>query len=832
MSCWNSWSLSTPSTRHLPLLLLIIVISRTSSLSTDIGIFFTKVPESRVVPPGDRVFFNCKTNIGKDEQIQWLHNGVVVDPEQRSDVRIANGQLSIKVRTAKRHSDRQTGRYQCVAGFENLLLTSEPASLSVAHLDKFPTTATSSSTSTASIHIEANEGNDVLLACTPPDSDPPAIVQWFKDGKLVNTSDPSQLLINLNHLLLLNVTSSQVGSYSCQASNHLTGASVLTPQPYNLTILPDDEQQKPRLLFEPDTKYHPVLGEDLTIPCSASGSPKPTIFWTHHAFNAPPAFMNGTHGLLQLVNVTHNSSGEYTCQIFNGRGRRTLRKTLVTVFEKPGNSISSFRNDPHKEGDPLELYCNVAGFPVPRIYWVVNGKRRPTAPHKLEIASLRLEDAGIYQCFAENDVGTSSAAVLLRVVPGLVNGTHPQQPQQRKPQKKPKKAEIVAPSAPNITQLSEDSVMVTWSMPNISQNIQFFKVQYRDLGSKEVKVKSSWFTVEGNIDPPIRSYEVAGLAENHNYRFRIAVVVDNDNAVGKVSPRFFLEKKKERGPAVIPQLQYILPLGPTSLSIQWTVPGGDHEEGRSSSDIEGYFIYFRESESAAPYNKITIFGRATHSHVIENLRPERQYDVKVRAFNVHGVSPFSLVQYQRTEAREEKKKETLITKLAAVRTKEEEAKDEDVTVYLILGSTLGAIFIVFISICSVVTLLKRRKSSKNFSETNAAIHNKYQDTSLQISGLQYDQDQVEADHLPGDLYHQANDETAMNETSFSATENSLGGENSLDSSQGSTALAQDSIRNLTYTQSTTPDIESLQEEYADEPSRVSWKRRRKSEEIL
>jgi hypothetical protein len=81
------------------------------------------------------------------------------------------------------------------------------------------------------------------------------------------------------------------------------------------------------------------------------------------------------------------------------------------------------------------------------------------------------------------------------------------------------------------------------------------------------------------------------------------------------------------GPAVIPQLQYILPLGPTSLSVQWTVPAPPQEA--EDSDIEGYFIYFRESESAAPYNKITIFGRGTHSHVIENLRPETQYDVKV-----------------------------------------------------------------------------------------------------------------------------------------------------------------------------------------------------------
>jgi hypothetical protein len=78
---------------------------------------------------------------------------------------------------------------------------------------------------------------------------------------------------------------------------------------------------------------------------------------------------------------------------------------------------------------------------------------------------------------------------------------------------------------------------------------------------------------------------------------------------------------------VYPQLQYILPLGPTSLSIQWTVPATTTTS--TESNIEGYFIYFRESESAAPYNKITIFGSGTHSHIIDNLRPERQYDVKV-----------------------------------------------------------------------------------------------------------------------------------------------------------------------------------------------------------
>ena len=46
--------------------------------------------------------------------------------------------------------------------------------------------------------------------------------QWIR-ARNADAMFVVQLLINLSHLLLLNVTSSQAGSYSCQASNHLTG---------------------------------------------------------------------------------------------------------------------------------------------------------------------------------------------------------------------------------------------------------------------------------------------------------------------------------------------------------------------------------------------------------------------------------------------------------------------------------------------------------------------------------------------------------------------------------------------------------------------------------
>jgi hypothetical protein len=40
----------------------------------------------------------------------------------------------------------------------------------------------------------------MLLPCTPPDSDPPAIIQWYKDGHLLNISDPSQVKKRVNEL--------------------------------------------------------------------------------------------------------------------------------------------------------------------------------------------------------------------------------------------------------------------------------------------------------------------------------------------------------------------------------------------------------------------------------------------------------------------------------------------------------------------------------------------------------------------------------------------------------------------------------------------------------
>jgi hypothetical protein len=90
----------------------------------------------------------------------------------------------------------------------------------------------------------------------------------------------------------------------------------------------------------------------------------------------------------------------------------------------------------------------------------------------------------------------------------------------------------------------------------------------------------------------------------------------------------------------------------------------------------------------------------------------------------------------------------------------------------------------------------------------------------------------DAGKLPADT----STESGVHETSFSVSPTDHSYDGLDDSSQGSTVLAQDHSRgNLNYTASPPPlpdrSLESLTEEYTDEPS-SGWKRRRRSEEIL
>lgn len=75
---------------------------------------------------------------------------------------------------------------------------------------------------------------------------------------------------------------------------------------------------------------------------------------------------------------------------------------------------------------------------------------------------------------------------------------------------------MIPPSRPNITRLTDESVMVRWSVPpNEGLSIEFFKVQYKEIEKKG----SRWKTIDEDIPSHIRSYEVTGLNAGQTYRW-------------------------------------------------------------------------------------------------------------------------------------------------------------------------------------------------------------------------------------------------------------------------------------------------------------------------
>ncbi len=79
------------------------------------------------------------------------------------------------------------------------------------------------------------------------------------------------------------------------------------------------------------TQVH--LGENLTVPCLASGNPKPEIIWTREGDNRRiPA--ERSDGCLRIRGAEEEDAGRYMCAFYNG-ARRFLRRTTVVVLTPP-----------------------------------------------------------------------------------------------------------------------------------------------------------------------------------------------------------------------------------------------------------------------------------------------------------------------------------------------------------------------------------------------------------------------------------------------------------------------------------------------------------------
>lgn len=202
---------------------------------------------------------------------------------------------------------------------------------------------------------------------------------------------------------------------------------------------------------------------------------------------------------------------------------------------------------------------------------------------------------------------------------------------------------MIPPSRPSVTRLSDEKVMVRWTVPSREGlPIQFFKLQYRQIGDKSKKNRSQWMTSNEDIDSQVRMYEVDNLKPDHYYRFRIAAVYsNNDNKLSNVSAKFLLQRGSQLDPLKIhliaPNLTRVEPISETAVILHWLFPD------RPESPVDGFYAYYRPASTAGEYSKATVDGMQKRQFKIGLLEPGTAYEFKLHSFTKSAASEFSAI---------------------------------------------------------------------------------------------------------------------------------------------------------------------------------------------
>ncbi|XP_035878268.1 hemicentin-2 [Phyllostomus discolor] len=270
--------------------------------------------------------------------------------------------------------------------------------------------------------LSAIEGSHALLPCAARGSPEPDIT-WEKDGLPVSAAEGKFAVQPSGELLVKDSETQDAGTYTCTAENpvgrarrrvHLTVLALPV-----FTTLPGDRSLG--------------LGDRLWLRCAARGSPTPRIGWIVNDQPVTEGVSEQDGGsTLQRVAVTREDGGTYVCWAENSVGR-VQATSFVHVKEAPVLQGEAFSYLVEPVGGSVRLDCAVRGDPAPDLLWIKDGlplrggrPRLRLQNGSLAIRRTEMDDAGQYQCLAENEMGAVAKVVVLVLQSAPVFQVEPQ----------------------------------------------------------------------------------------------------------------------------------------------------------------------------------------------------------------------------------------------------------------------------------------------------------------------------------------------------------------------------------------------------------------------
>ena len=164
---------------------------------------------------------------------------------------------------------------------------------------------------------------------------------------------------------------------------------------------------------------------NFSLICVATGIPEPDIKWEVGGRDADKRYSFLSKGHLQITNVSVTDRGIIRCVAENILGR-DLEETTLDFHTKPKVNFRKIARKP-AVGKKSEIYCIVAGNPLPRLKWekstgTVNGTQDLSSDGRslrLVIKNPVVTDSGSYFCTAENYIGKANKSIAIDFMDAL-----------------------------------------------------------------------------------------------------------------------------------------------------------------------------------------------------------------------------------------------------------------------------------------------------------------------------------------------------------------------------------------------------------------------------
>ncbi|XP_006511371.1 immunoglobulin superfamily DCC subclass member 4 isoform X3 [Mus musculus] len=573
----------------------------TVKLSCDEG------PLQVILGPEQAVVLDCTlgaTAAGPPTRVTWSKDGDTVLEHENLHL-LPNGSLWLSSPLEQEDSDDEEalriwkvteGSYSCLAHSPLGVVASQVAVVKLATLEDF------------SLHPESQiveENGTARFECHTKGL-PAPIITWEKDQ--VTVPEESRLITLPNGVLqILDVQDSDAGSYRCVATN---SARQRFSQEASLTValrgsLEATRGQDVVIVAAPENTTV-VSGQSVVMECVASADPTPFVSWVRQdgkPISTDVIVLGRTNLLIASAQPRH--SGVYVCRANKPRTRdfataaAELRVLAAPAISQAPEALSRTR------ASTARFVCRASGEPRPALHWLHDGiPLRPNGRVKVQggggslvITQIGLQDAGYYQCVAENSAGTACAAAPLAVVvrEGLPS----------------------APTRVTATPLSSSSVLVAWERPELhSEQIIGFSLHYQK--ARGVDNVEYQFAVNNDTT----ELQVRDLEPNTDYEFYV-VAYSQLGASRTSSPA--LVHTLDDVPSAAPQLTLSSP-NPSDIRVAWLpLPSS-----LSNGQVLKYKIEYGLGKEEDQVFSTEVPGNETQL-TLNSLQPNKVYRVRISA---------------------------------------------------------------------------------------------------------------------------------------------------------------------------------------------------------